>query len=106
VLTPDSYQALKRGVNFYGDWPKQGQLAVMVGDNYADDVETQGQRGLRTVWKVPHLAHEPTFANSDPLERARLYAYRKHQTARADAIILSLRELPDVVEQWEARLPR
>jgi len=106
VITPDTYQSLKRGAQFYGDWPAQGQMAVMVGDNYADDVETQGKRGIRTAWKRPDLAHEPTFANRDPVDRARLYSYRKHQTARADAILLSLRELPDLIERWEARLPR
>ena len=31
ILTPDSHHALKRNRAFYGDWPQQATLTILVG---------------------------------------------------------------------------
>lgn len=112
VLTPDTHNALKRNPAFFGDWPKQTRLQIMVGDRYDDDIEAPGSYGFKTVWKLPNL--ETSLAKRDPFTRALLYDYSQPtpvETERrlsddsgfrpADAIITSLVELPAVVRRLE-----
>ncbi|NWG15291.1 MAG: HAD family hydrolase [Chloroflexi bacterium] len=102
VLTPDVHNALKKQRAFFGDWPERARLCIMVGDRYDDDVEAPAGYGFKTVWKLADLpdAHRAL----DPFARARVYAYAPEQRAHADAIIVSLGELPDVISWLEQSL--
>jgi FMN phosphatase YigB (HAD superfamily) len=101
ILTPDSHNALKKDPAFFGDWPKKSPVSIMVGDSYEDDVRTPVSEGFKTVWKHVEIGTHGQLAHADPLTRARLYPYRPEQTARPDAIIASLQELPPLVARWE-----
>ena len=99
ILTPDTHQALKRSLAFYGPWPRLTALQISVGDQYEDDVLAPRSFGFRAVWK-PEGAH-PALGELAPCARPAAYPYAPDQPLRPDAIILSLAELPAVVERLE-----
>lgn len=101
ILTPDTHNVLKKDPAFFGDWPKKSQLTVMVGDSYEDDVRTPVSEGFKVVWKHTPIGLHHTLAHADPFTRARNFPYKPDQTARPDAIIASLQELPAIVKRWE-----
>jgi putative hydrolase of the HAD superfamily len=102
ILTPDRCNALKKDSGFFADWPERVKRCIMVGDRYDDDVLYPSARGFKTVWK--QIALPEALAAENPFARARLYPYADWQTARPDAIIVSLGELPEVIYQLEAVL--
>lgn len=95
MLTPDTHQALKRDRAFYGAWPEQAGLTIMVGDYYEDDVLPAHTFGFKPVWKPALLPAE--LQALDPFARAAAYPYTAGQPVRPEAIILSLAELPEVI---------
>jgi FMN phosphatase YigB (HAD superfamily) len=99
ILTPDSHHALKKQAAFFGAWPSETRLQIMVGDRYDDDVQCPSAHGFKTVWKRPDLS--PVFQKKDPFARALIYDYTPEQTIPADAIIYSLAELPTLVRRLE-----
>lgn len=99
ILTPDSHHALKKQAAFFGAWPSQTRLQIMVGDRYDDDVQGPASHGFKTVWKRPDLS--PMFQKKDPFARALMVDYAPHQTTPADAIIYSLAELPPLIHRIE-----
>jgi FMN phosphatase YigB (HAD superfamily) len=101
ILTPDTHNALKKNPAFFGEWAKKSSVTIMVGDNYDDDVRTPVSEGFKTVWKHEPIGVDPQLAHADPFTRARNFPYRPDQTARPDAIIASLQELPALVKRWE-----
>ncbi len=98
ILTPDSNGALKRDAAFYGQWPKLADLKIMVGDDYQDDVLAPKKFGFKTVWKPQ--THNNGF-DQDPFDRPNEFDYPNGHSARPDAIIFSLKELPRVVTRLE-----
>lgn len=101
LLAPDVNHAPKISRAFYGDWPQAAPLCISVGDYYEHDVIPAKQWGWKSIWKLNHDGE--TITQLDPFARPTRYAFAPDQTARPDAIILSLRELPAVVEQIESR---
>jgi FMN phosphatase YigB (HAD superfamily) len=105
ILTPDVYGALKSSRAFFGGWPERVQVAMMVGDRYDDDILYPGSYGLKTIWKPETIGWEAGLAEQmqaqNPFARARLFPYQDDQPVAADALILSLEELPAVVKQVE-----
>jgi FMN phosphatase YigB (HAD superfamily) len=99
ILTPDSHHALKKQAAFFGIWPSETRLQIMVGDRYDDDVQGPSAHGFKTVWKRANLS--PSFQKKDPFARALMYDYTPEQTIPADAIIYSLAELPALVRRLE-----
>ncbi len=99
ILTPDTHHALKKHSAFFGTWPSETRLQIMVGDRYDDDVQGPAAHGFKTVWKRASLA--PAFQKKDPFARALMYDYAPEQTTPADAIIDSLAELPPLVRRIE-----
>jgi FMN phosphatase YigB (HAD superfamily) len=99
ILTPDSHHALKKHAAFFGAWPSQTRLQIMVGDRYDDDVQGPSAHGFKTIWKRTNLA--PVSQKKDPFTRALMYDYAHGQTTPADAIISSLAELPPLVRRLE-----
>jgi FMN phosphatase YigB (HAD superfamily) len=99
VLTPDLHGALKKNLAFFGKWPSATRLQIMVGDRYDDDVYAPGSYGFKTIWKPGEL--QPALQRKDPFARSLLYDYAPDQTTPADAIIVSLAELPAVVRRLE-----
>lgn len=99
VLTPDSNNALKREIAFYGDWPRATRVQLSVGDHYEDDVIGPKSFGFKAIWK-PNVSLEG-LATADPLARSGAFAYRSDQTVRPDAIIASLSELPWVIQHLD-----
>lgn len=101
ILTPDTHHGLKKHRRFFGDWPSRARLTIMVGDLYDDDVLYPGGHGFRTVWKPGCAAIPEPLQRLDPFTRAREYPYPPEQSRPADAILLTLHELPAVVQQLE-----
>jgi FMN phosphatase YigB (HAD superfamily) len=99
ILTPDTHTALKKHRAFFGDWPAQARLQIMVGDRYDDDVLAPASHGFKTVWKPGGL--DALLLKKDPFVRALLYDYAPDQTTPADVIIASFAELPAVVRRLE-----
>ncbi|MBN1921237.1 MAG: HAD family hydrolase [Anaerolineae bacterium] len=99
ILTPDSHQALKRNRAFYGDWPQRAMLTLMVGDYYTDDVLPARAFGFQAVWKQGNLPE--ALRSLDPVVRPAAYPYAAEQSIRPVAIIHSLVELPQVVQDLE-----
>lgn len=102
IITPDTHNGLKKHIAFFGDWPSNTRLQIMVGDRYDDDVRGPGGHGFKTIWKP--LTADPVFPKKDPFARAMLYDYSAQQTIPADAIIHSLDELSAVVRRLEHAL--
>lgn len=101
ILTPDSTQALKNTIGFYSHWPETTRLQIMVGDNYADDIQPARAFGFKTVWlRLPDV---PVSAG---------YLDRPYETSpdpnaaviRPDAVISSLHDLPEVIYRLESEL--
>ncbi len=101
ILTPDSYQALKQNIAFYGSWPERARLRISVGDQYSDDVAAPHSFGFKTIWRL--TSPDSRLAQCEPFDRPAAFSYSPDQTARPDAIILSLHELPYVVSRLEAQ---
>jgi len=99
ILTPDSNNALKQDVSFYGKWPNSTRLQISVGDHYQDDLVAPKKFGFKTIWKP--LKQSRTLEESNPFVRAAEFDYGEGQSLRPDAIILSVQELPEVVEHLE-----
>ncbi len=110
VITPDTHIGLKKHVKFFGDWPSNTRLQIMVGDRYDDDVRGPGGHGFKTIWKP--VVSDLIFPKKDPFAHAMLYDYELHsprpegegpgvRVVPADAIIHSLDELPAVVRRLE-----
>jgi FMN phosphatase YigB (HAD superfamily) len=101
ILTPDVNGALKNDIAFYGQWPASARLKISVGDHYEDDVIAPGRFGFRAIWKVN--TPDAGLQELDPFDRPAHLSDSDGQTVRPDAIILSLRELPEVVGRLERR---
>lgn len=98
LITVESNQVSKDSRAFYGDWVDQARLKLIVGDQYQDDVVYPHEFGFKPIWK-------PTGSSAieDPLERAASFDPPEGQSVRPEAIIFSLQELPNVVENLERR---
>jgi putative hydrolase of the HAD superfamily len=114
ILTPDVNNALKNDLAFYGRWPASTRLQISVGDHYEDDVVAPKRFGFKVVWKIgtpdeetmeqlARVRSSEQLHKLDPFERPTSFEYAEHQTVRPDAIIFSLRELPEVVERLESQ---
>lgn len=101
ILTPDSHNALKKHRSFFGNWADCAPTRIMVGDMYWDDVYYPGQHGFKTLWKPPSTIVPAALHAYDPFTRAQAFPYTAAQTRPADAILLSLRELPTIVAYIE-----
>ncbi len=101
ILTPDTHSGLKKHRHFFGDWADRGNLRIMVGDLYEDDVLYPGGHGFKTLWKPASSLIPASLRPYDPFSRGQYYPYLAHQTHSADAILLSLHELPAAVTYLE-----
>lgn len=101
ILTPDTHNGLKKHRRFFGDWPSRARLTVMVGDLYDDDVMYPTGYAFKTIWKPGRASIPKDLHSLDPFARARHYSYTTEQSCPADAIILTLHELPAVTRQLE-----
>jgi len=98
ILTPDSSNALKKTIEFYGEWPSKTNFQIMVGDRYKDDMAPAKTHGFKTIWTFQSLC------NINPLERPDLFNWiTEEQQSQPDAIIFSLKELPRVVTDLERK---
>jgi FMN phosphatase YigB (HAD superfamily) len=52
ILTPDSSNALKNDIDFYGQWPDTTKLQIIVGDDYEFDIQIPHRFGFKTIWKL------------------------------------------------------
>ena len=99
ILTPDVNRALKNDIAFYGQWPASARLKISVGDHYEDDVIAPRRFGFRAIWKVN--TPDAGLQKLDPFDRPAHLSDSEGQTVRPDAIVFSLRELPEVVGRLE-----
>jgi FMN phosphatase YigB (HAD superfamily) len=100
ILTPDVSQALKGSHTFFGEWPGRTGMQIMIGDNYEEDVVPAHRFGFKTVWRKRTFSGEPAVGDpfARPGEQGGIPAGHE---VRPDAIILSLSELPAVVDRLE-----
>jgi FMN phosphatase YigB (HAD superfamily) len=101
IITPDSHNGLKKHRHFFGDWPERGQLAVMVGDLYDDDVLYPSAHGFKTLWKPRASLIPNELYHLNPFARAKDFPYTPDQTVHPTGILLSLRELPAAITHME-----
>jgi FMN phosphatase YigB (HAD superfamily) len=101
ILTPDVNGALKNDLAFYGQWPASARLKISVGDHTEDDVIAPRRFGFKVIWKVN--TPDAGLQRLDPFDRPACVSDFEGQTVRPDAIIYSLRELPEVVGRLERR---
>ena len=102
ILTPDTSNALKTEVSFYGKWPSLTKLQISVGDYYEDDVRAPKAFGFKTIW-IPNRQNQNNELRSmHPLTRPLVYS-QESQSVQPDAIITSLQELEEAIAQIEAR---
>lgn len=99
ILTPDTNNALKQDIAFYGKWAYLANIHISVGDHYQDDVIAPKKFGFKSIWK-------PTTQNVhleqvNPFDRVEKFNYAEGQTVLPDAIIFHLDELPKVVDYFE-----
>ncbi len=101
ILTPDDSHVVKQSREFFGQWPGRTRLQIMVGDLIEDDVLPAHQFGFKTVWCAWDCCN--ASLQPDPFARAQdhLEALRD-QPVRPNAVIVSLSELPQVVERMES----
>lgn len=111
-LMPDLVNALKTERAFFAAYlggAVPDQLLISVGDNYLHDVAVPKRLGFGSVLRLP----VPELAALDPFERpphihthgARIQYYPADPTQAEtlpDAVIVSLAELPGVIERLEA----
>lgn len=100
ILTPDNRQVVKQSRAFYDPWPAKTRLQIMVGDLFEDDILPAHQFGFKTIWCT--WENQQAHRNSDPFARAQdNLDVLGDQPTRPDAVIVSLHELPQVVERME-----
>ncbi len=110
VLTPDITGYLKTSPGYFrrytNRYPNGEALFIQIGDHYYDDVICTKRNGFYSVLRAP-IAE---LAAHDPFERvARLDAYtdqistfpEEGSDVRPDAVVVSLQEVPQVVERIE-----
>lgn len=112
ILTPDVNSALKNDLAFFGAWPQAAGLCISVGDHYQDDVVAPKRFGWKSIWKIGspdeetieqlfHARSSVELRQLDPFARPARFKYAASQITQPDAIIFSLRELPEVIERLE-----
>lgn len=101
ILTPDSYNGLKKHRRFFGDWPQRAHNVIMIGDMYHDDVLYPSQHGFKTIWKPNPSLTPDHLSLRTPFQRAQEYPYTVQQSVRPTAIINDLLELPSVIDEIE-----
>jgi FMN phosphatase YigB (HAD superfamily) len=104
IITPDTNNALKRSIEFYGKWVELTKLQISVGDHYEDDILFPRKFGFKTIWKP--TGKDNADISNDPFVRPYEFNYPGGDCVRPDAIILSLNELPSVVESLEEQASR
>jgi FMN phosphatase YigB (HAD superfamily) len=102
ILTPDSNNALKQDLAFYGAWATSTRLQISVGDHYLDDLTAPQSFGFKTIWKPGKQSDE--IKHFDPFERPAHYSFQDGQLVRPDAILVSLTELPAIIARLEKTL--
>lgn len=103
VLTPDTNNALKQDIAFYGKWAHLANIRISVGDHYQDDVAAPKRFGFRSIWK--QTTQNPHLEQINPFDRVGKFSYLEGQTVLPDAIIFHLDELPKVVDYFENYQP-
>ncbi len=101
TLTPDTHNGLKKHRHYFGDWPQQAKMSIMVGDLYDDDVLYPSGHGFKTLWKPRATLIPDPISRLDPFTRAQDFPYTPEQTIHPTGILLSLRELPAAVTHME-----
>ena len=107
VLTPDLAGFLKTEAGYYRRYTDLGSdvVKISIGDNYIHDVEFPNSLGHRTVLRLP----VPEVASLTPFERSghlaaladRIQFYPASPKALPDAVVVHLRELPEVIAELE-----
>lgn len=106
VLTPDITGYLKTTKDYFEKYLDEEALFIQVGDHFYDDVMCAKRNGFYSVLRAPIEA----LSVYDPFDRSKVLnqyldqikTYPKDGTkVRPDAIVISLQELPSVIERIE-----
>ncbi len=106
ILTPDRTGYLKTSPDYFATYANIEALKIQIGDHYYDDVICANQKGYMSIMRVPIDA----LSVYDPFERPQFLADYKDDIATypkltsdivPDAVVVSLTELPDVINRLE-----
>jgi putative hydrolase of the HAD superfamily len=100
VLTPDKNNALKKHIEFYGDWVNLTATQIIVGDHLMDDIVYPKSFGFKSIWRLTDGSILEKRLN--PFERPLQHNYPAGITIKPDAIIFNLKELPEVISILES----
>ncbi|MGJ3239359.1 MAG: HAD family hydrolase [Anaerolineae bacterium] len=108
ILTPDITGYLKTTPAYFERYQAQDALKIQIGDHYYDDVICARAKGFYSIMRAPL----PALEIFDPFERPQQLAdlradiptYPDTETDIVpDAVVISLEELPSVIQRFEAR---
>lgn len=109
ILTPDITDYLKTSPGYFNKYYKEDALFIQIGDHYYDDVICTRRNGFYSILRAPILE----LGAVDPFERVQYLEQYADQIStypddgtdvRPHAVVLSLQEVPQVVEQIEAEV--
>ncbi len=106
ILTPDKTGFLKTSPGYFATYTRTPAVFIQIGDHYYDDVICARRNGFHTVLRVPI----PELREINPFQRpamltdyiAQIPTYPAGGTdVLPDAVVVSLEELPEVIEHIE-----
>lgn len=109
ILTPDVTGYLKTSPAYFERYQANDALKIQIGDHYYDDVICAKQKDFYSVMRVP-LEELEVY---DPFDRPQklvdfheqIHTYQGEGTdILPDAVVVSLKELPDVIKRIENQL--
>lgn len=107
ILTPDITGYLKTSANYFDKYKDVDALKIQIGDHYYDDVICPKKRGYLSIMRAPIADLEAIAPFERPQHlvefREQIHTYPKDGTDIVpDAVVVSLEELPEVIEKMEA----
>lgn len=111
ILTPDITGYLKTKPEYFAKYADTDALKIQIGDHYFDDVICAQEKGYFCILRAPIDA----LRELDPFERPQHIATHREQIKtypRAgtevvpDAVVVSLKELPPIIEKLETEHAR
>lgn len=108
-LTPDITGYLKTSPQYFDKYRKQDALFIQVGDHFYDDVICAKRNGFYSIMRAPI----PDLAVYDAFDRVQrlgdflsdIPTYPDEGSdVRPDAVVVSLQEVPEIVQQIEHKI--
>ncbi|MEL6524129.1 MAG: HAD family hydrolase [Chloroflexota bacterium] len=108
ILTPDITGYLKTKPAYFAKYNDTDALKIQIGDHYYDDIICAREKGYQCILRAPIDA----LREIDPFERPQQLVHHREQIKTyprtgteivPDAVVVSLEELPPIIEKMEAQ---